>query len=424
MRRRFTRPDGGGWGRWVLVGGTLVFGFWPLGCDRNDRPGDGSESTDQGATRGGSDAHSAPIGEIAVGDPALLTVGTLGLSDDSLTEYIFAGIQGAKRLSDGGIVVADDGSKQVRRFDSTGRHLWSTGQRGEGPGDFRDVRLLPECTNDTVVTVLDIQLDRITELDGDGDFLRSWLPRSPEGRLPYSDLVCGSGGLSAFTRFEDVSTYDADAGDHYRWIVDLYGHRAVPDTSWLVRTGIPGPDRTRYRSSDGPRTWGRRPVLAADVRGVWLGVADDYSVERMDWSGSTVRVIRWSGPPLSVEQHHIDAWKDRYVAGFASDANRLKEFLDLDWPRIQRDLPSRFPAYSDLVAPDDGTLWVRMFERPGEAKEWHVFDRDGNWTHRLEEPQGMEILDISPTAVLAVVWRTGGVETLEVRELSFTAPPN
>lgn len=413
-------------GRSALGISTLVAGLLLSGCDGGDRPAsDGPVSTDQEADpRRPNGRAGQPFGEMLVGDSALLAVGVLGLARDSLAEYIFSGIQGAKRLSDGGIVVADAGSKQVRRFDADGKHLWSTGQRGEGPGDFQDVRLLRGCTNDSVITVFDVQLNRVTELDGDGAFRRSWLPRSPEGGMPYSDLVCGFGGISAFTRFEDVSTYDANAGDHYRWIVDLYGHRAEPDTSWLVRTAIPGPDRTRYRSSDGPRTWGRRPVLGADAGGIWLGVADAYEVERIDWSGRTVRLIRWSGPPLAVEQDNIDAWKDRYVRGYESSPERLQEFLDLDWPRIQRDLPSRFPAYSGFVALDDGTLWVKGFERPGETKEWYVFNRDGDWTYRLEEPQGVEILDIAPTAVLAVVWRAGGVETLEVRELSFRHPPN
>ena len=123
---------------------------------------------------------------------------------------------------------------------------------------------------------------------------------------------------------------------------------------------------------------------------------------------------------MSVEPHHIDAWKDRYVRGYESSPERLNEFLDVDWPRIERDLPSRFPAYSGFIALDDGTLWVKVFERPGEAKEWHVFNREGDWIYRLEEPQGVDILDISPTAVLARVWRVGGVETLEVRELTFS----
>ena len=260
-------------GRSGLGIGTLMAALLLTGCDGGDRP-------------------ASDLGEILVGDSSLLAVGVLGLADDSLDEHIFAGIQGARHLSDGGIVVADAGSKQVRRFDATGTHVWSTGQHGEGPGEFQDVRLLRGCTNDTVITVFDVQLDRVTELDADGAFRRSWLPRSPEGGVPYSDLVCGFGGISAFTRFEDVSTYDASAGDHYRWIVDLYGHRAEPDTSWLVRGGISGPDRTRYRFSDGPRTWGRTPVLSADTGGVWLGVADAYEVERIDWSGRTVRLIR------------------------------------------------------------------------------------------------------------------------------------
>lgn len=380
-------------------------------CDGSDNPPAPADQLPPADTR------VAPQRELILGDSATLALGILGLGDDDPMEFVFAGIQGAVHLSDGSVIMADGGSLQVRRFDRYGQHVWSAGGRGEGPGEFKSVQLLRGCSDDEVATVWDVQMDQITELDSsDGTYRQRWRPRTPSGGSPYSDLVCGPGGMSAFTGFEDVSSYDASEGDHYRWTSELYGYDHAADSSWLIRSGIPGADRTRYQFSDGPRTWGRKPILQADADGIWLGTGDEYALERMDWSGETVRIVRWSGPSWSVEDRHISAWRDRYVRGYQDDPARLKEFLDLDWPRVLRDLPSRFPTYSDLVALGDGTLWVKLFERPGAPKEWYVFSPTGDPVYRVVEPPGVEILYPGPATALVLVWRSGA-ETLEVRDL-------
>lgn len=363
------------------------------------------------------DTGVTPHRELILEDSAVLAIGHLGLAEDDPVEFVFAGIQGAVRLSDGSIIMADDGTKQVRRFSHDGQHVWSVGGPGRGPGEFQAVRLLHGCTDDEVVTIWDTMVDRITELDShDGSYRQSWQPRTARGRLPYSDLVCGGARRSAFTGFEDVSTYEVSEGDHYRWTAELHGYDHAADTSWLIRSDIPGPDRTRYEFSDGPRTWGRKPILEADADGIWLGVGDEYALERMDWSGETVRVVRWSGPPLSVEDRHISAWHDRYVREYQDDPARLARFLDVRWPRILRDIPSRFPTYSDLIVLADGTLWVKLFERPGEPKEWRVFSPTGDLVYGVVEPPLVQILHPSPASALVLVWRSGA-ETLEVRNL-------
>ena len=65
--------------------------------------------------------------------------------------YQLSRVAGAIRLRDGTIVVADGGSLQLRFFDSAGQFIRGTGQRGDGPGDFRSMLSLSRCTEDSFV---------------------------------------------------------------------------------------------------------------------------------------------------------------------------------------------------------------------------------------------------------------------------------
>ena len=49
---------------------------------------------------------------------------------DGPPAYQFEFIAGATRLDDGGVIVADAGADELRAYDATGSHLWSTGRDG------------------------------------------------------------------------------------------------------------------------------------------------------------------------------------------------------------------------------------------------------------------------------------------------------
>ena len=89
---------------------------------------------------------------------------------DGPMEYIFGNVTGAIRLEDGSVVIADEQSYNVRRYDASGRHVWTSGRNGEGPGEYGGLRLLRGCPGATI-TVFDWHLNRITELDQDGEVI-------------------------------------------------------------------------------------------------------------------------------------------------------------------------------------------------------------------------------------------------------------
>jgi hypothetical protein len=65
-------------------------------------------------------------------------------------EYQLYRVFGARRLSDGRIVLVNQGSQQLRFYDHNGRFLQASGRAGEGPGEFRDAFHLWVLPGDTI----------------------------------------------------------------------------------------------------------------------------------------------------------------------------------------------------------------------------------------------------------------------------------
>src|SRR5262245_59126486 len=67
---------------------------------------------------------------------------------DGAPEYLFSRLGGVQ-LRDDRIVVADNGSAQLRFYDGRGRFLKSIGRRGGGPGEFGWLELVPNWSSDS-----------------------------------------------------------------------------------------------------------------------------------------------------------------------------------------------------------------------------------------------------------------------------------
>ena len=102
------------------------------------------------------------------------------------SEYLLFVASDATRLSDGGIVVANSGTSELRFYGPDGRFLTSVGRTGGGPGEFsreHTIRAVARLPGDTLVT-WDIYGQRMSLFSPDGAFSRSVrLPAS--GRLYF-----------------------------------------------------------------------------------------------------------------------------------------------------------------------------------------------------------------------------------------------
>ncbi|MCE2454385.1 MAG: hypothetical protein J4G12_01000 [Gemmatimonadetes bacterium] len=334
--------------------------------------------------------------DLVLADEPLMRIGLL----DGPDEFLFGNITGAVRLEDESVVVADQSIFEIRKFDARGRHVWSSGRKGEGPGEYEGLRLMRGCPG-AAVTAYDGQLDRITELDSDGVVTDT---RRFGGAGPYGVPACSPDGHVVFTAWPDTEwELTLAEGTRYRWEMSLTLER--DDSVATLRSGIPGTERyihTEYGSS-APVTWGRDMALAVTATGVWYGSADDYELEHVDWTGRVTHVARWAGPDLEVTSEHLDRYRDAYLARYET-AEERRRFERERWPSIRDDLPESFPAYvsEGLLSLPNGSMLVvpHPWRELGGRDEFHLLGADGTWLHRLMIPSGRTLLDAGPGWVL------------------------
>ena len=355
--------------------------------------------------------------DLTLADEPLLRVGIV----DGPLEYIFGDVTGAVRLEDGGIVVADEQSGNLRRFDANGRHIWTSGRSGEGPGEYEGLRLLRNCPG-APLTVFDWSLDRVTELNVDGNVLDS---RSlvAAGVRPYGDLTCAPDGRLVYTPWPDDmgESYEENlsTGDHYRWRTTLMWVR--DDNPTPLGSAIPGAEREFFEpGASGPRQWGRDMVFAPVDSGVWYGTADEYELEHLDWTGRVARIARWAGPDLEVTDDRVDAYREGWLRTF-DDPERRRRFERDTWPDWRDALPERFPAYEALIALPDGSVWVKAHAWHAPGEELHLLDASGAWLRRLTLPGGSTVLDVGRDWVLLHQRDELGVPTVALYELVESA---
>ena len=159
---------------------------------------------------------------------------------DGPDEYIFGNITGAVRLEDGSVVVADEQSHEVRKYDAGGRHLWTSGREGEGPGEYKG--LLADCgaarerrsrrtTGSWTESPNSIRTVSVTD---------TRLLRRAAGPGPYGTPACSPRGDVVFTGWPDTESMELTAamGARYRWEMSLSRER--DDSVATLRSGIPG----------------------------------------------------------------------------------------------------------------------------------------------------------------------------------------
>lgn len=119
---------------WMLAGCSLALGV-ACGGEQEAPAASGPTITDSAGVR--MVVNQDPLWRAGEGwrltPEPVLTLGTL----DTPLEQQFHRVGGVTRLDDGTIVVLNRGSSELRAFDSSGRHLWSRGGAGDGPGEMK-----------------------------------------------------------------------------------------------------------------------------------------------------------------------------------------------------------------------------------------------------------------------------------------------
>jgi hypothetical protein len=330
-------------------------------------------------------------------------------------DYELFQVAGALRLSDGRIVVANGGSRELRIYGASGEFVSAVGREGGGPGEFEDLVALRLLAGDSLLAY-DWGLQRVSVFDSRGDFVRAnLLQLLSEGGYP--DYVTPFDDGSLLVAVEQISQPGGvESGVHRNNLLYL----RCDNQGVLVDTlgQFSGSESFTNIESDGvlggPLAFGRRPQGAVHGAGFYFGPSDYYEIGYYTIEGELRRLIRLQVSNSAVTPDDIERYKERESATAPDETYRtLVERLLSVQP-----YPETMPAYGELVVDVEGNLWVAEYRNWGDdARRWHVFDPDGALLGVVEMPAGFTAYQIGTDFVLGS-WRDeSDVEHIRLYEL-------
>ncbi|HEX7051710.1 MAG TPA: hypothetical protein VF188_16010 [Longimicrobiales bacterium] len=309
----------------------------------------------------------------------------------------FSNIRGVRVDSRGNLWVADGGSGEVRIFRPDGTHWKTIGGPGEGPGEFRRIRLLGAFRGDTVA-FWDDSNPRLTLLGPDGGFVRtvtrSWGDEVP----PLAVDVFRDGTILA----RAVRVFFA---------ASLPRGQAVTDTTMLFRLDVAGgPLQPQARARGRSWAWTGRtqvpvpftidPGFDLDGDAVHLAAGPEFRI-RVFEDGRLTEVYGVSREARKVTRADEAAYRALFERALADSVLR-REYLSMLGHPSQ---PGFLPAYSRILVAEDGKVWAQVYAPDLLAPAvWDVFAADREWLGQVRTPAGFSVEAIAGDELVGV-WR-------------------
>jgi hypothetical protein len=357
----------------------------------------------------------------------------VGHADDAArgAAYQFGRLVGVARMRDGGLVVADFTSKEVRLFDSTGTFNRAIVREGGGPGEMYRVGALYHTRDDSIL-VADGESSTLTVFGPDLALVRKIRPVDFRPDTP-GDPHRGSPGLHGI--FDDGSVLGSLRSTGNSSTLgktgDVTGFTFV-DSVFLAR-GVVGDERRQLAEIGWIETergfafripaqggWGHTLLLAPQtsraLRGAELYVAPGSSAEVrvIGRDGRLRRIVRAQHPQLPVRpgDHPMFAPAGRGLTLRLPDGRTST--LSATFP----DPPSHHPVADEVHVDPSGSIWLRCLvaTRP-LSRAWLVFDSSGVLRHRVADPGGMDVVEIGESYMVGVARDDDGVESAALRRI-------
>jgi len=338
----------------------------------------------------------------------LLTIG----GPDAEGPYDVQRVGGALRVENGGVVVLDGATSELRFFDSAGRYARSVGRAGSGPGEFQRPAGLSWYASDTLA-VGDYATARLSLLDARGRFLAAIPLQALRGAEYLGRLGDGSLVLAAYHGYVAGSEASGRRRDPMH-VVSLTPTGVVRDTIGE----FPGFELVvvadEQRMSVALAPFGRGTFVAMhDGR---LHVADnaEYRVRVYQEGRRLELIVQREHAAVPISEADIRREMARRAPSTPS-----RPQLEAVEQMLRRDqLPRSLPAHGPIFVDAEGWLWVRAYSDASEGDvSWDVFDASGRLRCAVSLPAALYPREIGRDFLLGVSTDADGVEQVQLYRL-------
>lgn len=296
----------------------------------------------------------------------------------------------------GEILAAQPTTASIAVFDSTGAYHSDMGGRGSGPGEFQVVAAMG-WTGDTL-WAMDAGASRLNLFDRNLQFVRTITPRFsdlPEGvARAFPGPLMADGSLLAIPMMLPGS-----AAPHPLILVDEAGSvlRTLPPVSQEGSTVMV--DRGDGQLLPISNPWDDAPLWTVGGGGESIVIvhrpiaesAEDGSLRivRLALSGDTLLDREYRYNPRSVDAAASESVYRRAAADLGQASTPVEEVA-----RRIRDAapaPAFHPTVTELIAGDDGAIWLRREAGGGAEQEWQRFSESGEMQGTVRLPASLRV---------------------------------
>jgi hypothetical protein len=273
--------------------------------------------------------------------PTTVSAPVLRIAAEGAGRPLIGRVTHAVRMRDGSLVVADDAEYTLHWFDAAGRFRFTRGREGAGPGEFRSIRWMSTCAQDSLY-VYDAMQDRVAVYASDGRYVRQ---RSAIGFVNIE--ACAPDGTMVGITF---TTTSAPGSVQRGAIIALRASNQIDtlQTNTVLSQNIPLGVRLRIavgREANG------RPIVVYGV-----GDSAQLTVRSLDRPPATRAIgvgVANRIPTTAQYDAAVDYWATR-IPGTSAEQDVMRAYM--------RRLPkaTQLPAYAALlVDPATRLLWVQ-----------------------------------------------------------------
>lgn len=358
-----------------LAGALLVA---VTACAPGEQAGpSGPETTDSAGVRIVEHPASPPSPSVTLRE--VLRIGEA----DGAPDRMFTEIVGGRLLEGGGVVLADRPSQEVRRFAGSGALLDVKGGEGEGPGEYRYIRGMGQCSDDGF-TVFDLDWS-MGHYGPDGDFLGQEAPVADGERRPY-EMACSTAGDLAVIAWSGNPWEDGPPQGFH--VATAHLRLLGPDGDERADLGERiGSERFGRPTGSGPHPAGRATRLAFQGGDLLAADGSFFGFERWSSDGRLREIVRVRRPPPDLDSL-MSVYRETTLAGARDEETRRRWARDME----EMEGPAQATHLSELIAGDG---WVVIRDPAvGRGGRWFAFRSDGRAVGFLPLPDGARLLDI------------------------------
>ena len=360
----------------------------------------------------------APVG----GPPVSAVVPTpyLDLGGGGTEAESFNWIVAVRRQTSGTILVATYDPIQIRAFDPQGRRLGQFGRKGQGPGEYLDIKNLVVLPGDSLL-VLDPMQRRITRLGPDGTVTGTVQFTPPFASSPfdvslqafadatlligYSEVTATKPSPRPVTVLQHVGRYDQTGVRRDSLGLFFAGEYFLQATPVHVGGG----------SAFWDRAFGRRGVLVADGRAVWLSDATTVDISKLDLHGKLLERHRLEVASSPVTTAMVAKYRSDALAKASANDRAVEERRVAEMP-----FPAQLPAFRQLLVDARARLWLQQYIYPQPApNRWWILDPADRRARSVLLPDRFVPYVIGRADIVGVWQDSDDVEHVRAYRLTF-----